>query len=324
MNFRIILISFFCALSFYDLLAQAPLNKQWDKRFGGSGIESTHARPFFNPSDSGFILVGASKSIISGDKTQANWGNLQFPDWDEWIIKIDQSGNKIWDKRYGGINGDGATEIFTVRNGYLIAGGSASGISGDRTQPSLSNNISDFWLIKIDSNGFKTWDKAYGTTMGVGVWDAIATKDGGFLLGTYTDDGIGIDKTDTCRGMYDYWILKIDSNGVKQWDETFGGSQNDELTRLIQVADGGYMICGRSNSPISGDKTSDISGSSGLWDYWIVKTDSLGNKQWDKTFGGSISDSPSDIVACSNGNYLIYGNSNSLDDGKPKSRLNPP
>src|SRR5256885_16393709 len=71
---------------------------------------------------------------------------------------------------------------------------------------------------------------------------------------------------------------------VKQWDNRFGGDNKDEFTCLIQTSDGGYLLGGWSNSESNGDKTQSLWGGD---DYWIVKTDSLGNKQWDKRFGGS-------------------------------------
>jgi hypothetical protein len=82
--------------------------------------------------------------------------------------------------------------------------------------------------------------------------------------------GISGDKTQASQGLYDYWIVKTDGDGVKEWDARFGGSSYDELTSLQQTADGGYILGGESSSGISGDKTQ---ASQGATDYWIVKTD---------------------------------------------------
>jgi hypothetical protein len=82
--------------------------------------------------------------------------------------------------------------------------------------------------------------------------------------------GISGDKTQASQGDFDYWIVKTDAGGVKQWDARFGGSIDDVLTSLQQTADGGYILGGYSYSGISGDKTQ---ASQGLTDYWIVKTD---------------------------------------------------
>src|SRR4051812_22708364 len=110
------------------------------------------------------------------------------------------------------------------------------------------------------------------------------TADGGYILGGWSASGIGGDKTQPLWGWQDYWIIKIDSSGTMQWDKRFGGTDIDRLYSLHETADGGYILGGYSRSDISGDKTQDTIG--GI-DYWIVKTDSLGNKQWDKDFGGT-------------------------------------
>src|SRR5437870_3349342 len=75
--------------------SQNPLAKQWDYRFGGDSFEWLHS--FQQTSDGGFIFGGASKSGVSGDKTQPSWGNTDY-----WIVKINSLGNIQWDKRFGG------------------------------------------------------------------------------------------------------------------------------------------------------------------------------------------------------------------------------
>lgn len=91
------------------------------------------------------------------------------------------------------------------------------------------------------------------------------------------------DKTQSSHGENDFWIVKIDMSGAKQWDASFGGNGDDKLSSIEQTSDGGYLLAGFSNSGISGDKSQPIVGKD---DYWIVKTDVNGVKQWDKTFGG--------------------------------------
>ena len=65
---------------------------------------------------------------------------------------------------------------------------------------------------------------------------------------------------------------------VKEWDKRFGGTEWEQFFSFRQTTDGGYILGGYSLSGISGDKTQDIWGALGACDYWIVKTDSLGNK----------------------------------------------
>ena len=151
MKKTITLLSFFL---FVHTLSFAQLVKQWDFRFGGSAIDEFH--DIIKTSDGGYLVTGYSESGISGDRSQASQGSGDF-----WIVKIDNAGTKQWDKRYGGNNFD---ELFeaqqTSDGGYILGGWSNSPISGDKTQASVG--AGDYWVIKIDAAGSKTWDKTFG------------------------------------------------------------------------------------------------------------------------------------------------------------------
>ncbi|MBL0053995.1 MAG: T9SS type A sorting domain-containing protein [Bacteroidetes bacterium] len=100
-------------------------------------------------------------------------------------------------------------------------------------------------------------------------------------MGGTSNSGISGDKTQPSWGVYDYWVVKIDSLGIKQWDKRFGGTGEDEgIGYISQTIDGGFLLSGDSYSPISGDKTENNLGPE---QTWVIKTDALGNKQWDKT-----------------------------------------
>ncbi|MBA2422663.1 MAG: T9SS type A sorting domain-containing protein, partial [Chitinophagales bacterium] len=106
----------------------------------------------------------------------------------------------------------------------------------------------------------------------------------GYILGGWSGSGISGDKTQSSQGFDDYWIVKIDTSGIKEWDKRFGGTQFEQMHGLDQTSDEGYILGGLSGSGVGGDKTEP---SQGIEDYWMVKTDSLGIKVWDKRFGGS-------------------------------------
>ncbi|HRC32318.1 MAG TPA: hypothetical protein PK736_02625 [Bacteroidia bacterium] len=290
-------------------------NKQWDKRYGGT--DSDLLTSFQQTSDGGYILGGRSESGISGDKTQPSWGNDDY-----WIVKIDSLGTKQWDKRFGGTS----YELFyslqqTTDGGYILGGLSWSGISGDKTQPSWGSY--DFWIVKISSLGNKQWDKRFGGASDDILYSLQQTTDGGYILGGYSWSGISGDKTQPSWGVRDYWILKIDSLGNKQWDKRFGGTSIDWLNSLQQTTDGGYILGGMSNSGISGDKTQPAWGNS--VDYWIVKIDSLGIKQWDKRFGGTSDDEGIGYISQTiDGGFLLSGDSYSPISGdKTENNLGP-
>src|SRR4029079_4257589 len=139
-------------------------------------------------------------------------------------------------------------------------------------------------IVKTDANGVKQWDARYGGTSFDYLYSIQQTTDGGYILGGYSNSGMTGDKTQESQGVDDYWIVKTDSNGIKQWDARFGGAAVDDLFSIQQTIDGGYILGGESYSSADGDKTQD---NRGFIDYWIVKTDANGIKEWDARFGGS-------------------------------------
>ncbi len=247
-------------------------NKQWDKDFGGTNYDVLYS--LLQTADGGYILGGESRSGISGDKTQSTWGYDDY-----WIVKIDSLGNKQWDKDFGGTSVDVLLSLQqTPDGGYILGGGSQSGIGGDKTQANWGGY--DYWIVKIDSLGNKQWDKDFGGTSSDLLQSLKQTADAGYILGGYSASNISGDKTQASWGWIDYWIVKIDSVGNKQWDKDYGGADMEEFYSIQQTADNGYLISGDSYSPISGDKTE---ANLGYEQIWILKTDSLGNKIWDKT-----------------------------------------
>jgi len=293
-------------------------NKQWDKRYGGTDNET-----FYNTlitDDGGYLLAGVSVSDSGGDKTEFNWDTHHLGDY--WIVRIDESGNTLWDRHYGGFGYDELrASAKTKDGGFILAGYTDADAGGDITEANRGSGP-DYWIIKIDSVGNKQWDKRYGGTSADYLSNVIATDDGGFVLAGRSVSGIGGDKTqpnwDVATGLtMDYWIIKIDSLGNKQWDKRYGGT-NDEYLSCIQQTEDGFIIGGWSGSRISGDVSENGHGiGAGSTDYWIIKIDSSGVKQWDKKIGGNLTDILYDIQLLSNnGGYLLSGvsRSNASDD----------
>ncbi|MBK8875007.1 MAG: hypothetical protein IPN13_14235 [Bacteroidetes bacterium] len=154
----------------------------------------------------------------------------------------------------------------TADGGYVLGGSSDSNISGDKTENSYG--LSDYWIVKIDDTGNVQWQQ----TIGGGGYDVFRsvqlTVDGGFVIGGYSDSNISGNKTENSNGFHDFWIVKTDSSGIIQWQNTIGGSSVDQLFSAQQTFDGGYIMGGSSISNLSGDKTENSNGS---FDYWMVK-----------------------------------------------------
>ncbi|HLP19010.1 MAG TPA: T9SS type A sorting domain-containing protein [Chitinophagales bacterium] len=282
-------------------VAQSPLMKQWDRRYGGIGNDIV--KTVEQTKDDGFILGGDGVSQNTGDKSQPSWGS-----WDYWIVKVDSLGNKMWDKRFGGNSFEDFTDLAQASDGgYLIAGTSSSPISGDKTQS--TSGVTDFWVVKINSLGIKEWDKRYGGNKRENLTCLAGTMDKGYILGGSTASGISGDVTalnwDTTLQTGDYWIIKIDSAGNRQWDKRYGGLKNDLIHSIQQTKDKGYILGGQSNSGISGDKSQTNCSS---WnDFWLIKIDSAGNKQWDRRFGTNSVDDFAEVIQTKEAGYILIG-----------------
>ncbi|MBP9882027.1 MAG: T9SS type A sorting domain-containing protein [Chitinophagales bacterium] len=268
----------------------------WDKRFGGT--EDDELIEIHQTNDEGYILGGWSYSGLGGDKTQTSQGGVDY-----WIVKIDANGIKQWDARFGGNSVDILCSLQqTSDGGYILGGYSDSGNNGDKSQASQGGR--DYWIVKTDANGTKQWDARFGGLSYDWLSDIIQTYDQGYILGGWSSSGISGDKTQASQGSDDYWIVKTNENGIKQWDARFGGSTHENLNSLLQTDDGGYLLGGFSDSGISGDKTQSCQGNQ---DYWMVKTNGSGIKQWDVRFGGNESDWINGVQQIIGGGYILGG-----------------
>ncbi|MEI2674908.1 MAG: hypothetical protein V9F05_12780 [Chitinophagaceae bacterium] len=148
----------------------------------------------------------------------------------------------------------------------------------------------------------------------------VIVIDGGLILGGSSSSTISGDKTVSSLGQ-DYWLIKIDSIGNIQWQNSIGGSGSEQPYSVFQTSDGGFIIGGDSYSGISGDKTQASRGDN---DYWVVKTDASGNIEWDKTFGGSSVDFLHGIAQAADGGYFLCGESYSVISGdKTENKIGP-
>ena len=259
----------------------------WDKTFGGSGDD--FALKLLETEQGDIVIAGQSTSRPGTDPN----GTKNSPIWSEpiynsvapfapigylddiWILMVDKEGNLKWETTFGGTGKDVAVDIDIQSDGILIAGQSNSEVSGNKTEP--SKGLEDYWLIKIDNDGNKIWEKTYGGSK----------KDDGFAIHVNDLDEIlfgGVsqsedksinpdsDKSDAPEGSNDYWMLFLEPDGEIIWDVSFGGPDNDALFDMTPVSDGGVILGGHSASPKGGYKSENNHGNNGSNDWWIVKT----------------------------------------------------
>jgi hypothetical protein len=189
-----------------------------------------------------------------------------------------------WSRTFGGPYDDGAWSLQkTEDSGYIIAGYTSSRGEG-----------SDLWLIKTDSVGNRQWDKTFGGPKDDVGMSVVQTRDGGYIVaGRTASFGSGGD---------DIWFLKVDPEGLKQWNSTFGGQKDDVVLQVIELKDG-YALTGRTESADSGGKKA-----------FLLKTDLNGRKLWERYYGQNSSGIS--LQQTDDGGFIIAGSMNSPAIGK--------
>lgn len=279
---------------------------EWQKSFGGNGVDLLQSVRI--TSDGGFILAGTSNSSVSGDKKEASKGQEDF-----WIIKLDANGQEIWQRTIGGSGQEKLLSIAQTKDGGYVLGGSSSSDKSEADEKGVvdkygkkenSRGNLDYWVVKLDSKGEIEWDKTIGGKYVDELKSIEQTKDGGFILGGYSNSPESGDKSQKNFGLGDYWIVKIDKEGNIQWQETIGGDKDDNLFALIQTNDGGYVAGGNSNSGATNSKSN--SNRNGT-DFWVVKLNENGSISWQETYNYGKLDVLTSIVENPDGTFLIGG-----------------
>ena len=282
---------------------------EWDRTYGpiqGQDVISTE--------DSGYVVVGTTGDWVDarggGDWTNratllikldalgevvwrknytriypqsisltSDGGYILTTSLDATLVKFDSLGNMLWNKTYAAID-DPWSVIQTRDGGFVIVGGGNHPISGMAGK-----------LVKIDLEGNLQWNKTYGETNDNGILRSVIETDDGYVLAGSTHD--------------DVWLVKTDSNGDMMWEKSYGGQKSDGCMAAVRATDGGYLLVGYTYSFGAGD-----------YDSFVVKTDSWGNRLWQKTYGGSGSDGFGSIIRAMDGGYVLTGNVNSSDNDR--------
>ncbi len=240
-------------------------NVIWDRTIGGVGEERINELQ--EGPDGNYWIGGSTASAADGADVQlAGLGGKDY-----WLIQLDSlDGGKLQEFRYGGNDEDEIQSfVLTQDGGFLLGGGSRSGVS---PQKSEASQWVDYWIVKTDGAGTIEWEQTFGGPELENCYSVKQNAIGNYLVGGFSASGIGPDKTEANRGPIgteDFWLLYLAPDGTKLWDKTLGGASRDVLENLFQSSDGGYVLAGHSSSLPSGDKTA---GNQGLNDFWIIKT----------------------------------------------------
>jgi hypothetical protein len=227
--------------------------KQWAKALGGSSFEFGYSCA---QTSNGDLLVVGSTMSNDGDVTGLH-GNSQ----DVWVVKLNLSGQIIWQKCYGGMNGEFPNKILISNDGGFYI--SASTTSND-SDVSGNHGQLDYWLFKADSSGMIQWQKCFGGMFFEQSNSINKTSDGGFVIGGVATINDGI--VSGTHGFDDFFLIKIDSLGNYEWSKCLGGSFQDDAFAVTEALDGGFVIAGTTES-----NDGDITLNHGNKDIWVVK-----------------------------------------------------
>jgi hypothetical protein len=271
---------------FWLVKTDADGNMEWNQKYGGAETEIAYS--LVETPDGGYALAGYTYSFGAGNN-------------DFWLVKTDQYGNMEWNRTYGGAEFDRACSLIVASDGGLVLAGYkdlqvnyvganfwliktdaygniewnqtySNGV--DRANSVIETSDGGYvlagsvgfwtpqacWLVKTDENGFMDWDKTYGDLRGLEEEVArsiVEVSDRGYVLAGYTES-LG-------AGGKDFWLIKTDAKGTMEWNQTYGGAEDDIARSLIVTSDEGFAIAGETSSFGAGDL-----------DFWLVKTDEYG------------------------------------------------
>lgn len=222
-------------------------------------------------------------------------------------------GELDWIKNFGGNQDDSAQAIIKTNDGgYAIIGYTGS-INGDVLTKNEEEN--DYWLLKLDKDFNLKWNKTYGGSKDDIGQSLAQTRDGGYILTGYAMSSDG-DATNN-EGFHDNWILKLDAQGILEWESSYGFSGHDHSYDILEATQGGYFFTGflditSARADGNTEKGNSVT-SHGVGEFWGTKIDEEGSVQWRGYFGGTNNDRAHSVVQTNDGGFVMAGFTESDD-----------
>jgi len=277
----------FLTFIFLSLTANAQPAIEWAKCYGHTGDD---------------IVADIQKAFGGGYVVLGTTDSSQYGAADFWLVKTDDTGAVIWTKYYGGSATDTAAAIMRVGggasadSGYIMVGSTTSN-DGNVTG---NHGTFDFWVVKIDVNGNVVWQKTLGGLFREKAAAVTQTRDGGIVVTGGTDSYDG--DVNGQHGGPDFWVVKLSGSGTLLWEKAFGGTGDESAYAIAATYDGGVIVAGEASS-----NDGDVSTITGMNDFWVVKLDTSGNLQWEKTYGSFQEDWATSVYQTTDSGYIVTG-----------------
>lgn len=248
-------------------------------RLGGAGEQ--RAFGVLPLADGGRVIVGYSE--IDGPGRE-----------DAWAARVAADGELVWQRRYGGNQGDRQDDrafdiVPASGDGFLLSGWTESRGAGSN----------DLWLLRIDAEGQVLWQRTFGTQLADEGFRMVAAPGGGAVIVGQTESS----------GNGDGWLVKVDAQGEREWQRTFGGDADDSLMGIAAVDSGGYILAGN-----TGGRTSKQG------DGWVIRVDERGREVWQRRFRASHANALVDIAPGDDGGFLVAGTAEPNDDKRRSTK----
>lgn len=272
---------------------QAPA-LQWQKCLGGTDEDAPYN--VHQTKDGGYIMAGSTKSN-NVDVTFNHYSGISVEDF--WVVKTDSVGNIKWQRSLGGSSKEVANSIIECKEGGYIVAGYAESNDGDVSN--YLGGVSDVWVVRLDTGGNIKWQRTLGGLGEDGAEEIRQTSDSGFIIVGWSDT-----PHDTLlNNDFDFYVVKLDTGGNTIWQKFYGGTGDDTPYSITQTFDGGYIACGYSQS--NDGQVTGHHGTLPFNDAWIIKTDSAGNLQWQRSYGGTGQEEATSIIQSNDSCYVFTG-----------------
>ncbi len=217
---------------------------------------------------------------------------------------------------YGGSGFENFERVIETSDGGFLGLGRTSSTDGHFTGSTLSTGFDgNAFVAKFDSLGGLSWTKTYGGSGFDVARAATQTPDGGYavLAMTTSADGDVTGRIDTITTHEDVWLLRLDASGDMLWTRMYGSQNSDGACGILTTRDGGYLLLGASTG-----SDSDVVfhyGDPFDTDWFLVKVDSAGERQWRRVLGGTGNEvyNAAQVFNAPGGGYYVTGQSTSHD-----------
>jgi len=293
------------------------------------GAQDDRIEGLIRTNDGNYLAVGRTKSKGAGD-------------WDFWVLRLDPTGAVLWETVLGGDGADIARGAVAERDGGFVVAG--------ETRSKTKNASSRGWVVKLDAGGKQQWDVTVGNLAGDYRIRAIEqTAEGGYVVagsharpkrgsdiwvarlskshkvawqfatrgraldyasavfasrrGTFLVAATSASRSARGGGKGDAYIFGLTAKGKRKWAFAYGGKKVDSIDAMVRTADG-FILAGFTESKGTGGR-----------DLWVMKINSAGRHEWDKSYGGTGLESGIGVLALRDGSIVVAGNTTSRGAG---------